>query len=137
MRRRRPISLLSALICILLFVAVPTMAHFGDQDKHITLDTVKAFEQAHPNVTVNYVDVPYDSLLQKLTTGAAGGELPDLVRSDIIWVPKFAALGVFAQLDGKMPNFDALSQAVYPGTDLCARVGKRWTHPLRRLKVKP
>ena len=77
---------------------------------------IPAFEAAHPNVKVNYVDVPYDSLLQKLTTGAAGGELPDLVRSDIIWVPKFAALGVYAQLDGKMPNFDALSKATYPGS---------------------
>ena len=77
---------------------------------------IPAFEAAHPNVKVNYVDVPYDSLLQKLTTGAAGGELPDLVRSDIIWVPKFAALGVFAQLDGKMPNFDTLSKATYPGS---------------------
>lgn len=33
--------------------AVPTMAHFGDQDKHITLDSVKAFEQAHPEVEVH------------------------------------------------------------------------------------
>ena len=77
---------------------------------------IPAFEQAHPNITVNYVDIPYDSLLQKLTTGAAGGQLPDLVRSDIIWVPKFAALGVYAQLDGKMPNFDTLAQATYPGS---------------------
>jgi multiple sugar transport system substrate-binding protein len=76
---------------------------------------IPAFEKAHPNVKVNYVDVPYDSLLQKLTTSAAGGQLPDLVRSDIIWVPKFASLGVFAQLDGKMPGFDALAQATYPG----------------------
>ena len=35
--------------------------------------------------------------------------MPDLVRSDIGWVPKFAALKVFAQLDGTMPNFDKLS----------------------------
>ena len=77
---------------------------------------IPQFEAAHPNVKVNYVDVPYDSLLQKLTTGAAGGQLPDLVRSDIIWVPKFASLGVFAQLDGKMPNFDTLAQATYPGS---------------------
>ncbi len=31
-------------------------------------------------------------------------------------MPKFASLGVFAQLDGKMPNFDALAQATYPGS---------------------
>ncbi len=33
--------------------AVPTMAHFGDQDAHITVDSVKAFEQAHPEVEVH------------------------------------------------------------------------------------
>ena len=32
---------------------VPVMAHFGDQDKHITLASVKAFEQKHPEVEVH------------------------------------------------------------------------------------
>jgi len=77
---------------------------------------IPAFEKANPNIKINYVDIPYDSLLQKLTTSAAGGELPDLVRSDIGWVPKFAALHVFAQLDGKLANFDQLSSDNYPGS---------------------
>ncbi len=77
---------------------------------------IPAFEKANPNIKINYVDIPYDQLLQKLTTSAAGGELPDLVRSDIGWVPKFAALKVFAQLDGKLPNFDTLSADNYPGS---------------------
>jgi carboxymethylenebutenolidase len=33
--------------------AVPTMAHFGDQDMHISVESVKAFEQAHPEVEVH------------------------------------------------------------------------------------
>lgn len=33
--------------------AVPTVAYFGDQDAHITVDSVKAFEQAHPEVEVH------------------------------------------------------------------------------------
>ena len=33
--------------------AVPTMAHFGDQDTHITVDSVTAFEQKHPEVEVH------------------------------------------------------------------------------------
>jgi carboxymethylenebutenolidase len=32
---------------------VPVMAHFGDQDKHITLDSVRVFEKAHPEVEVH------------------------------------------------------------------------------------
>jgi carboxymethylenebutenolidase len=33
--------------------AVPTMSHFGDQDTHISVDSVKAFEHAHPEVEVH------------------------------------------------------------------------------------
>ena len=33
--------------------AVPTMAHFGDQDAHISVESVKVFEQAHPEVEVH------------------------------------------------------------------------------------
>lgn len=32
---------------------VPVMAHFGDQDHWIPMDTVKAFEKAHPEVEVH------------------------------------------------------------------------------------
>ncbi|MEO6700735.1 MAG: extracellular solute-binding protein [Jatrophihabitantaceae bacterium] len=86
------------------------------QTDALSQSIIPAFEKANPNIKINYVDIPYDSLLQKLTTSAAGGELPDLVRSDIGWVPKFAALKVFAQLDGKMADFDKLSADNYPGS---------------------
>ncbi len=33
--------------------AVPTMAHFGELDAHIPVDSVKAFAQAHPEVEVH------------------------------------------------------------------------------------
>ena len=33
--------------------AVPTMSHFGEKDTHITVDSVKAFEKAHPEVEVH------------------------------------------------------------------------------------
>ncbi len=32
---------------------VPVMAHYGERDKHIPVDTVQAFSQAHPGVTVH------------------------------------------------------------------------------------
>jgi len=35
---------------------VPTMAHFGELDTHIPLDSVKAFEKAHPEVEVHLYD---------------------------------------------------------------------------------
>src|SRR3569833_3459788 len=77
---------------------------------------IPAFEAAHPGVKVKYVDIPYDSLLQKLTTSAAGGELPDLVRADLGWVPQFAKLGVLVPLSDAMSDFKALGDATYPGS---------------------
>ena len=32
---------------------VPVLAHYGDRDKHIPLDTVDAFSKAQPEVTVH------------------------------------------------------------------------------------
>lgn len=32
---------------------VPVLAHFGDQDKHISLESVEAFRKAHPEVEVH------------------------------------------------------------------------------------
>jgi multiple sugar transport system substrate-binding protein len=77
---------------------------------------IPAFEAAHPGIKVKYVDIPYDSLLQKLTTSAAGGELPDLVRADLGWVPQFAKLGVLVPLSDTMSDFKTLADTTYPGS---------------------
>lgn len=76
---------------------------------------IPAFEAEHPDIHVEYVDIPYDSLLQKLTTSAAGDELPDLVRADLGWVPQFADLGVLVPLSQQMEDFEDLADATYPG----------------------
>jgi multiple sugar transport system substrate-binding protein len=77
---------------------------------------IPAFEKANPTIKVKYVDIAYDSLLQKLTTSAAGDQLPDLVRADLGWVPQFAQLGVLVPLSTEMPGFDALAKKTYTGS---------------------
>ena len=76
---------------------------------------IPSFEKANPGITVKYVDVPYDDLLKKLTTSAAGDQLPDLVRADLGWVPKFADLDVLVPLSTAMPDFQELADATFPG----------------------
>lgn len=76
---------------------------------------IPGFEKLHPNITVKDVAFSHDDLYQKLLTGAAAGELPDVVRSDIVWTPTFAQMGVFAQLDGKMADFKSLADQTFPG----------------------
>src|SRR5687768_16581591 len=113
-------ALAAALPALAQDVTVTFWGSYGNGGNSIQQDTlnnvlIPAFEAAHPGIKVKYVDIPYDSLLQKLTTSAAGGELPDLVRADLGWVPQFAELGVLVPLSDVMPDFEALASATYAG----------------------
>jgi multiple sugar transport system substrate-binding protein len=98
-----------------------------------TLNTVviPGFEKAHPNITIKPVAFPYDQLHQKLLTSTAGGTLPCLVRSDIIWVPELAQLGAITPLDKVMKDYDTIAAKTYPGA-LATNVwkGKHYGLPL-------
>ncbi len=60
---------------------------------------IPAFQKLYPSVTVYSQNIPYASLLQKLVASVAGGSGPDVVRSDIIWVPQLAKIGALARTD--------------------------------------
>jgi len=81
----------------------------------LTGTLIPAFEAAHPGVTVEALSVPYDDFRTKLIAAMAAGTGPDLIRSDIIWVPEFAGLGALLPLDQAMPDFADLAASVYPG----------------------
>jgi multiple sugar transport system substrate-binding protein len=76
---------------------------------------IPAFEAAHPDITVDALNVPYDEFRRKLLTAIAGGTAPDVIRADIAWVPEFADMGALARLDEVMPDFDEYAAAVFPG----------------------
>lgn len=84
--------------------------------KTITGLLIPRFEAEHPDIIVKQVAIPYDSLHQKLLTAAAGGDLPDVVRADLAWVPELAKLGVLASLGTEMPDFKKYANAAFPGT---------------------
>ena len=87
----------------------------GAEVQHLEKVVIPNFEKSHPGIVVKDVTIPYDSLHQKLIAGVAGGTLPDLVRSDIIWVPELANLGVLAPLDQELPNWKQVASTVFPG----------------------
>ncbi|HLX20888.1 MAG TPA: extracellular solute-binding protein [Gaiellaceae bacterium] len=87
----------------------------GGEVKTLESVVIPGFEKTHPGIVVKDVTIPYDDLHQKLVTGVAGGQLPDLVRSDIIWVPELANLGVLAPLDEVMPDFKKYAARVFKG----------------------
>lgn len=74
------------------------------------------FKQQRPEITVDAQAVPYDDLRKKLVTGIAGGQLPDVLRADIIWVPEFGDLGALVAFDEIFASdFNALKGKVFPG----------------------
>lgn len=103
-------------------------AYSSDSPEVKTLDTVlvPAFQKSHPGVTVKTVAIPYDDLHTKLVTAAAGGELPDVVRSDIAWVPELGKLGVLAALDQELPDFKALAGTTYDGALATNKLGDHY-----------
>lgn len=76
---------------------------------------IEAFQAANPDITVEPTMYAWSDFKQALLTGIAGGEVPDVVRMDIIWVPEFAEQGVLMPFDGNLPDFDEISDQVFPG----------------------
>jgi ABC-type glycerol-3-phosphate transport system substrate-binding protein len=84
--------------------------------QRLTKIVIPRFEKQNPGIKIKQIPFSYSSLQQKLTTSAAGGTLPDLIRSDLAWVPQYAKLGVFAPLNKVMPDFKRYASAMFPGT---------------------
>ena len=87
----------------------------GAENKTLTETLIPQFEQSHPNIKVNAVSVPYETFREKLLAAISADTAPDLIRSDIIWVPELAEMGALAALDETMPDFETFKTAVFEG----------------------
>ena len=61
---------------------------------------IPQFEKENPGIKVNSVVYPYAELLQKYLAASAAGDPPDLLRSDIAWVPELASQGLAMKVSG-------------------------------------
>jgi multiple sugar transport system substrate-binding protein len=75
---------------------------------------IKKFEQENPGIQVKATVYPYGELLQKFLAASAAGDAPDLMRSDIQWVPQLAAQGVIENV-GTLPAFQSIKSNTLPG----------------------
>lgn len=78
---------------------------------------IAAFESQHPEIKVEATRYASDddSFKSAMLTASAANSYPDAARLDIAWVPQYANDGVLLQLDGAMPDFEALKASVFPG----------------------
>jgi multiple sugar transport system substrate-binding protein len=75
---------------------------------------IPRFEKENPGIKVNSIVYPYADLLQKYLAAAAAGDPPDLMRSDIAWVPQLASQGVVLKVSG-LSWFPTIAKDALPG----------------------
>ena len=75
---------------------------------------IPQFEKENPGIKVDSVVYPYADLLQKFLAAAAAGDPPNLMRSDIIWVPQLASQGVLMPL-GSLSWYPSVKTDALPG----------------------
>ncbi|KAF0109546.1 MAG: multiple sugar transport system substrate-binding protein [Chloroflexi bacterium] len=78
-------------------------------------EVISAFESANAGISVQATRYAWSDFKTALLTAIAGGDVPDTVRMDIAWVSEFASQGALMQLDGFLPDFDAIAASVFPG----------------------
>lgn len=62
-------------------------------------DVIKKYETEHPNVKVNWTDMPYDAIQNKLITSVAGGTAPDVVNLNTEMALTLAGKGALVDLN--------------------------------------
>jgi multiple sugar transport system substrate-binding protein len=75
---------------------------------------IPKFESEYPGIKVDSVQYPYAELLPKFLAASAAGDPPDLLRSDIAWVPELAAQGVVLNVS-TLPWFSSIAKESLPG----------------------
>lgn len=76
-----------------------TVAEYSSATGKYYQDMAAAFEKANPDIKVDIEVVPWNNLLQRLTTDIAGGTAPDLSIIGTRWLLDFASQGVAEPLD--------------------------------------
>jgi multiple sugar transport system substrate-binding protein len=141
--KRKSLLVVMLLMAGILLTLVPLALHAQDKVTvtywHTHSDAEAAqlgklidmFEKDNPGIHIEPTQYAYDDFKKALLTAIAGGEAPDVVRMDIVWVPQFAQQGALLQLDTAMPDFKTLADGVFPGP-LATNYwdGKYWGLPL-------
>ncbi|MDT3424651.1 arabinogalactan oligomer/maltooligosaccharide transport system substrate-binding protein [Paenibacillus forsythiae] len=77
-----------------------------EQESEFIKARIGDFEQAHPNIKVNIMDVNPDAALNVFKNALLGDQPLDAMRMDYLWVPEFADLGLLYPLNDMLPESD-------------------------------
>lgn len=71
----------------------------GDARMRATQEVVEAFEKAHPNIHVEMQYSDWSGYRDKLATQVAGGNAPDIMQMDELYLASYASQGSLLDLD--------------------------------------
>ena len=71
-------------------------------------ELIGAYEDEHPNVTIDFYQIPFDSYVDQLTTRFAAGDEPEIVHLPARNAAEFASRGWLAELDERLAETDIL-----------------------------
>lgn len=72
---------------------------YNPQEQPTIQELVNEFQAKNPNIKVDMQAVPFGDAQNKFITAAQAGNAPDVMRADVGWTPRFAALGLVAAID--------------------------------------
>lgn len=83
-----------------------TVAEYSSKTGPYFEEVAAAFEAENPDIKINIEVVPWDTLLQRLTTDIAGGAAPDISIIGTRWLLDFAEQGIAEPVDDYLtPEF--------------------------------
>lgn len=102
---------------------------FGGGDAEFMKEIVQKFNETHPDIHVNYIQLSFDDYYTKLVTGIAAGKAPDIAVSHTSNLPQLVELGIVNDLDSvsKDVDWDGFNQNVLESTTFD---GKHFAIPL-------
>ncbi|MCX2967777.1 MULTISPECIES: extracellular solute-binding protein [Streptomyces] len=71
----------------------------NDAEKATFQRIAEDFENKHPGVDVEYVNIGFDNAQNKFKDAANAGEAPEVMRTEVAWVSDFASLQIIEPLD--------------------------------------
>jgi len=106
-------------------VTIEFWHHYNVQsEEYNTLTNVvlPEFEKKYPHIKVKSVSNGWEELHKKVLISASSNQLPDVIRSDIAWVPEFQKMNILVALDKDMPDFQAVADRLLEGPMNTAKI---------------
>jgi ABC-type glycerol-3-phosphate transport system substrate-binding protein len=80
---------------------------WGSRDYYLPPDRFEAFQQEHPNITINWDVQANDDILQQMQRmRQAGQKMPDIVHDDTFIVPEYQEAGLVRPIDDVMAQWE-------------------------------